>query len=108
MHCMLKRAAASAIPALVGLAVFPASAMAAYHPGSAVGAPSNGIANFGKADISTHNFVTGIGGSAYSLYRFITGSESGASGTTGSHNTGNGAGANSTGKGAGVFVARHR
>ena len=35
MHGMLKRAAASAIPALLGLAVCPASAMAAPHSGRA-------------------------------------------------------------------------
>ncbi|HYZ54851.1 MAG TPA: hypothetical protein VE733_15280 [Streptosporangiaceae bacterium] len=35
MHGMLKRAAASAIPALLGLAVCPASAMAAPHTGRA-------------------------------------------------------------------------
>jgi hypothetical protein len=39
---MLKRAAASAIPALLGLAVFPASAMAAPHTGRAVAGPEMG------------------------------------------------------------------
>jgi len=39
MHGMIKRAAASAIPALLGLAVFPASAMAAPHTSRAVAGP---------------------------------------------------------------------
>jgi hypothetical protein len=42
MHVMLKRAAASAIPALVGLAVFPATAMAAPHTSRAVAGPVKG------------------------------------------------------------------
>ena len=42
MHGMLKRAAASAIPALLGLAVSPASAMAAPHTGRAVAGPVMG------------------------------------------------------------------
>ena len=39
MHGMLKRAAASAVPALLSLAVSPASAMAAPHTGRAVAGP---------------------------------------------------------------------
>jgi hypothetical protein len=39
MHGMLKRAAASAIPTLLGLAVSPASALAAPHTGRAVAGP---------------------------------------------------------------------
>ena len=42
MHVMLKRAAASAIPALVGLAVSPATAMAAPHASRAVAGPAMG------------------------------------------------------------------
>ena len=42
MHGMLKRAAASAIPALLSLAVSPASAMAAPHTGRAVAGPVMG------------------------------------------------------------------
>jgi hypothetical protein len=106
MHRMLKRATVSAIPALVGLAVFPASAMAAYHPGSAVGAPANGILNFGKGDKATGNHVSGAGGNGNYIFRNITGSESGATGTNGSQNHGNGAGANSRGTGAGIFIVR--
>ncbi|HYZ53386.1 MAG TPA: hypothetical protein VE733_07765 [Streptosporangiaceae bacterium] len=102
---MLKRAAVSAIPALVGLAVFPASAMAAYHP-TAIGAPANGILNFGVGDKATGNHVSGSGGSGNLLFQHITGSESGATGTNGSQNHGNGAGANSTGHGAGIFIDR--
>ena len=173
MHVMLKRAAASAIPALVGLAVFPASAMAAPHtsraaaratkvisrlvratgtantyrlnrtgaefaatpaipairafhtsiavpaypdggiarlarfsrvPRSAVGAPANGILNFGKFDESTGNFVSGTGGSGHYIFRNYTGSEAGATGTNGSQNKGNGAGTQNRGNGAGHFI----
>jgi hypothetical protein len=42
MHGMLRRAAASAIPALVGLAVSPASTMAAPHTGQAAAGPVKG------------------------------------------------------------------
>jgi hypothetical protein len=42
MHGMLKRAAASAIPVLLGLAVSPASAMAAPHTSRAVAGPVKG------------------------------------------------------------------
>jgi hypothetical protein len=42
MHVMLKRAAASAIPALLGLAVFPATAMAAPHTGRVAAGPVTG------------------------------------------------------------------
>jgi hypothetical protein len=140
MHRMLKRAAASAIPALLGLAISPATAMAAPHtsrvvagpakdgraherlvphtaikgiarlarfswvPGSGVGAPANGILNFGPGDKSTGNHISGTGGSGSTLYRNFTGSETGATGTNGSQNRGNGAGANSTGNGAGIFI----
>jgi len=104
MHRMLKRAAASAIPALLGLAISPATAMAAFHPGPAVGAPANGILNYGVGDKSTANHIYGTGGSGVTLYRNVTGSETGATGTFGSHNTGAGAGANNTGFGAGAFV----
>jgi hypothetical protein len=38
---MLKRAAASAIPALLGLAISPATAMAAPHTGQAVAGPGH-------------------------------------------------------------------
>jgi hypothetical protein len=40
MHGMVKRAAASAVPALVGLAVSPATAMAAPHTGRAIAGPA--------------------------------------------------------------------
>ena len=76
-----------------------------WVPGSAVGAPANGILNFGVGDKATGNHVSGSGGSGNALYRNITGSESGATGTNGSQNHGNGAGANSTGHGAGLFIA---
>jgi hypothetical protein len=42
MHGMLKRAAAAVIPALLGLAVSPASAMAAPHTSRAVAGPVKG------------------------------------------------------------------
>ena len=42
MHGILKRVAASAIPALVGLAIFPATAMAAPHTSRAVAGPVRG------------------------------------------------------------------
>jgi hypothetical protein len=42
MHGMLKRAAASAIPALLGLAVSPANAMAASHADRAAAGPARG------------------------------------------------------------------
>jgi hypothetical protein len=42
MHGMFKRAAASAIPALVGLAIYPATAMAAPHTSRAVAGPVKG------------------------------------------------------------------
>jgi hypothetical protein len=42
MHVMLKRAAASAIPALLGLAVSPATTMAAPHTARAVAGPVKG------------------------------------------------------------------
>jgi hypothetical protein len=40
MHGMFKRAAVSVIPVLLGLAVFPATAMAAPHTGRAVAGPA--------------------------------------------------------------------
>ncbi|HYZ57520.1 MAG TPA: hypothetical protein VE733_29020 [Streptosporangiaceae bacterium] len=150
MHRMLKRAAVSAIPALVGLAVFPATAMAAPHtsravagpakggreaherhlagntgtakttahtpwfngtddefaatpatPVIAVGGPGIGILVMGRDDKSIGNQIADSGGSGNTMYRDITGSETGSVGSTGSTNTGNGAGANSTGTGAG-------
>ena len=42
MHVMLKRAAASAVPALLGLAVSPATAMAAPHTSQAAAGPVKG------------------------------------------------------------------
>lgn len=42
MHGMLKRAAVSAIPALLGLVVSPASALAAPHTGQAAAKPMKG------------------------------------------------------------------
>jgi len=166
MHVMLKRAAASAIPVLVGLAVFPASAMAAPHtsravagpakggremherlaqrpwsatiqrhlagitvtakttadtcwfngtddefavtpatPVIAVGGPAIGILNLGKDDKSIGDHIASSGGSGNTIYRNVTGSETGAVGSTGSTNAGNGAGANNTGNGAGTMYA---
>jgi hypothetical protein len=144
MHRMLKRAAASAIPALLGLAISPATAMAAPHTSRtvagpvqgrlagtagtakttadthwfngtddefaatpatrviAVGGPGMGITAFGKDDKSIGNHIAVSGGSGNTIYRNITGSETGSVGSTGSTNAGNGAGANNTGNGAGM------
>ena len=56
MHIMLKRAAASAIPALVGLAIYPATAMAAPQTGPVVGGVAHGVIIYGK-DVILHNYV---------------------------------------------------
>jgi hypothetical protein len=166
MHGMLKRAAASAIPALIGLAVSPASTMAAPQtgqavagpvtggrevhghlaqlprsgmsqgrlagttgttettadtrrrngtdaefaatpaipvingdiarlahfsraPGSANGAPAIGIIATGKDDKFIGNHITGSGGSGNTIYRNVTGSETGSVGSNGSTGGGN-------------------
>ena len=56
MHNMLKRAAASAVPALIGLAVFPATAMAAPHTGPLIGGAAHGVILHGKVAV-LHNHV---------------------------------------------------
>jgi hypothetical protein len=175
MHGMLRRAAASAVPALVGLVVSPASAMAAPHTGQAltgpgmsgrevherlvrlplpgtdqgrpagttstaettadtylsdgtepefatttaipvimtfptfiaipvysdggtaqlarfsrvpgsvknVGAPAYGLINYGKGDKITGNHIAVTAGSGNTIYRNVTGSETGSTGSTG-------------------------
>jgi hypothetical protein len=61
MHVMLKRAAASAIPALLGLAVFfPATAMAAPHGGPVHGGLAHGIIIYGKDEVAgNHVYANG-------------------------------------------------
>jgi hypothetical protein len=73
-------------------------------PGSAVGAPANGILNFGKFDEATGNHISSAGGSGNYIFRNYTGSEAGATGSNGSQNTGNGAGTQNRGNGAGHFI----
>jgi hypothetical protein len=60
MHVMLKRAAASAIPALLGLAISPATAMAAPQTGHLIGGSADGVIAFGKGStlIGNHLYVT--------------------------------------------------
>ena len=57
MHVMLKRAAASAIPALLGLAIYPATAMAAPHTGHVTGGTGDGVIAFGHGSTLSHNHV---------------------------------------------------
>jgi hypothetical protein len=67
MHGMLKSAAASAIPALLGLAVFPvhpdgtAQLARFYRVGSPIGGAATGIIG-SKGDKITGNRVTALGG----------------------------------------------
>ena len=51
MHSMLKRAAASAVPALVGLAISPATAMAAPHTGPVRAGAAHGVIIYGEDKI---------------------------------------------------------
>jgi hypothetical protein len=57
MHGMLKRAAASAIPALLGLAISPATAMAAPHTVHVIGGAADGVIAFGKGSTLIGNHV---------------------------------------------------
>ena len=57
MHSMLKRAAASAVPALVGLVIFPATAVAAPHGGHVVGGAADGVIAFSKGSKLFGNHV---------------------------------------------------
>jgi hypothetical protein len=60
MHVMLKRAAASAIPALLGLAISPATAMAAPQSGPVIGGSAHGVIIHGK-DAILGNDVYALG-----------------------------------------------
>ena len=62
MHNMLKRAAASAVPALIGLAVSPATAMAAPQSGPVHGGAAHGVISYGKHAILGNHVYT-VGGS---------------------------------------------
>ena len=57
MHIMLKRAAASAIPALLGLAISPVTAMAAPHTGHVTGGAADGVIAFSKGSKLFGNHV---------------------------------------------------
>jgi hypothetical protein len=60
MHVMLKRAAASAIPVLLGLAISPATAMAAPQSGPVIGGSAHGVIIYGKDIIlGNHVYVNG-------------------------------------------------
>jgi hypothetical protein len=63
MHVMLKRAAASAIPVLLGLAVFPATAMAAPHAFPVLGGSADGIISFCAGSKIIGNSVYATSGS---------------------------------------------
>jgi hypothetical protein len=62
VHVVLRRAAASAIPVLLGLAVSPVTAMAAPHGGPVLGGSADGIIAFGKGSkiIGNSFFATGL------------------------------------------------
>ena len=63
MHVMLKRAAASAVPVLLGLAVSPATAMAAPLPGPLHGGLAHGIIIHGHDEVlGNHVYANGGGG----------------------------------------------
>ena len=64
MHSMLKRAAASTVPALIGLAISPATAMAAPHGGHVIGGPADGVIAFGKFNTLIGNYVYANAGAA--------------------------------------------
>jgi hypothetical protein len=67
MHVMLKRAAASAIPALLGLAISPATAMAAPQSGPVIGGSAHGVIIHGKDVIlGNHVFVNGAAAISHS------------------------------------------
>jgi hypothetical protein len=81
MHGMLKRAAASAIPALLGLAVSPASAMAAPHTGRAVAGPVMGsrevherLAQLPRSGIAQLDRFTRVPGSVNVRFTRVPGS----------------------------------
>jgi hypothetical protein len=57
MHVMLKRAAASAIPALLGLAISPATAMAAPHTVHVIGGTADGVIAFSHGSTLFRNHV---------------------------------------------------
>ena len=60
MHSMLKRAAASAVPALLGLAISPATAMAAPHGGPLLGGAAHGVIIYGQDKIvANHVYANG-------------------------------------------------
>jgi hypothetical protein len=64
VHVVLRRAAASAIPVLLGLAVSPVTAMAAPHGGPVlVGGSAHGIIIYGPDEvIGNHVYATGNAG----------------------------------------------
>jgi hypothetical protein len=64
MHSMLKRAAASAVPALIGLAIFPATAMAAPHGVPVTGGTADGVIAFSKFNTLIGNYVYANAGAA--------------------------------------------
>jgi hypothetical protein len=64
MHIMLKRAAASAIPALVGLAIYPATAMAAPQTSHVTGGTGDGVIAFSHGSTLFHNHVFAEGAPA--------------------------------------------
>ena len=72
MHVMLKRAAASAIPALLGLAIYPATAMAAPQSGPVRGGAAHGVIVYGKGNTLTGNHVSANAGSGTSNSRGAT------------------------------------
>jgi hypothetical protein len=81
MHVMLKRAAASAIPALLGLAISPATAMAAPQSGPVIGGSAHGVITYGK-DTILHNYVYAVGPAGIDNRRGLTASN-GITGTAG-------------------------
>jgi hypothetical protein len=81
MHVMLKRAAASAIPVLLGLAVSPATAMAAPQSGPVIGGSAHGVIIHGK-DTILHNYVYAIGPAAIDKRSGLT-AGNGITGTAG-------------------------
>ena len=72
MHIMLKRAATSTIPALLGLAIYPATAMAAPQSGPVTGGAAHGVVAYGSGNTLSGNHVSANPGSSIDNSRGAT------------------------------------